>query len=127
MAATQRKTVGFLQRKIFLKLGSLWSPNFLPLSREITTWGRAWMAISTLVVLSGLTLGKLLLRVSSSDVARAGETVTAAMTNHFALKRKFFDGARHYAGTVFNFPHKSLQAERDQKVERFVSIAFLTV
>jgi len=41
MAATQRKTVGFLQRKIFLKLGSSWSPNFLLLSREITTWGRA--------------------------------------------------------------------------------------
>jgi hypothetical protein len=31
---------------------------------------------------------------------------TAAMTKHFALKRKFFDGAHHYAGTVFNFPHK---------------------
>ena len=42
---------------------------------------------------------------------------TAAMTKHFALKRKFFDGAHHYAGTVFNFPHKILQAERDQKVD----------
>ena len=39
---------------------------------------------------------------------------TAAMTKHFALKRKFFDGAHHYAGTVFDF---SLQAERDQKVD----------
>jgi hypothetical protein len=42
---------------------------------------------------------------------------TAAMTKHFALKRKFFDGAHHYAGTVFNFPHKILQEERDQKVD----------
>ena len=42
---------------------------------------------------------------------------TAAMTKHFALKRKFFDGAHYYAGTVFNLPHKILQAERDQKVD----------
>src|SRR3984893_1837526 len=38
MADTQRKSVGFLQREIFLKHGSLWSPNFLLLWREITTW-----------------------------------------------------------------------------------------
>jgi hypothetical protein len=118
MAATQRKTVGFLQRKIFLKLGSLWSPNFLLLSREITTWGRAWMAISTLVVLSGLTLGTLLFLTCLLPMWLARVKLeTAAMTKHFALKRKFFDGAHYYAGTVFNLPHKILQAERDQKVD----------
>jgi hypothetical protein len=40
---------------------------------------------------------------------------TAAMTKHFALKRKFFNCAHYYAGSVFNFSHKILQAERDQK------------
>jgi hypothetical protein len=63
------------------------------------------MAISTLVVLSGLRVGK----TTFPDVclppmwfARV-KLETAAMTKNFALKRKFFDGAHHYAGTVFNF------------------------
>ena len=41
---------------------------------------------------------------------------TAAMTKHFALKRKFFDGA-HQRGNRLQFSHKILQAERDQKVD----------
>ena len=76
------------------------------------------MAISTLVVLSGLTLGKL----PCPDVcllpmwlARV-KLETAAMTKHFALKRKFFDGA-HQRGNRLQFSHKILQAERDQKVD----------
>jgi hypothetical protein len=47
----------------------------------------------------------------------AGEIRAAAMTKHFALKRKFFNGVHYYAGSVFNFPHKILQAERDQKAD----------
>ena len=71
-AGTERKSVGFLQREIFLKHGSLWSPNFLLLRREITTWGRAWMVFFKLVVLSALTFGKLLFLTCGllRDVAR---------------------------------------------------------
>src|SRR6476469_6932388 len=105
MAATQRKTVGFLQRKIFLKLGSLWSPNFLLLSREITTWGACldgyldvssslWINVAKITFTDVCLLPMWLARVKLE---------TAAMTKHFALKRKFFDGAHHYTGTVFNF------------------------
>jgi len=87
------------------------------------------MAISTLVVLSGLTLGKL----PCPDVcllpmwlARV-KLETAAMTKHFALKRKFFDGAHQYTGTVFNFHTRFFKQNEIRKSTRFVSMAFLSV
>ena len=52
---------------------------------------------------------------------------TAAMTKHFALKRKFFDGAHHYTGTVFNFHTRFFKQNEIRKSTRFVSMAFLSV
>jgi hypothetical protein len=52
---------------------------------------------------------------------------TAAMTKHFALKRKFFDGTHHYTGTVFNFHTRFFKQNEIRKSTRFVSTAFLSV
>lgn len=52
---------------------------------------------------------------------------TAAMTKHFALKRKFIDGAHHYTGTVFNFHTRFFKQNEIRKSTRFVSMAFLSV
>ena len=50
------------------------------------------------------------------------------MTKHFALKRKFFDGAHYYAGTVFNLPHKKFFKQNEiRKSTKFVPMAFLSV
>jgi hypothetical protein len=67
MPATEWKCVGFLQRKIFLKHGSLWSPNFLLLHRVITTWGRTWMVAGMLSV-GQIDVAEPLLVSSSSDI-----------------------------------------------------------
>ena len=111
--------MGFLQREIFLKHGSLWSPNFLLLWREITTWGRAWMVF--FVVSSSFCIN--VRKTTVSDVwtfSRCGSRAkleAAAMTKHFALERKSFNGVHYDAGSVSNFPHHILQAKRDQKAD----------
>ena len=62
------------------------------------------MAISTLVVLSGLTLGKL----PCPDVC--------LLPMWLARVKLVFDGA-HQRGNRLQFSYKILQAERDQKVD----------
>ena len=53
----------------------------------------------------------------------AGEIRAAAMTKHFALKRKFFDGAHHYTGTVFNFHTRFFKQNEIRKSTRFALLS----
>jgi hypothetical protein len=129
MAATQRKTVGFLQRKIFSQAWVIVESKFLATQSRNNNLGACLNGYLDVSSSLWINVGK----ITFTDVcllpmwlARV-KLETAAMTKHFALKRKFFDGAHHYTGTVFNFHTRFFKQNEIRKSTRFVSMAFLSV